>query len=353
MNTAPVRPLTGIHIADLRDPQVRSRIDAFIDVQQESTPFHRTAWSVAIEKACKAKAHYLVAEGASGIAGILPLHEVRSRLFGNALVSAGFAVDGGLLGEEAGLISAMMALAHQTGCGTAELRGGAMPLADWKIDDTTYLGFVRRLAENDEAQLQAIPRKQRAEVRRALGFGLDVEIGRGARDLGAHYRVYAESVRNLGTPVFPRALFAEVLSAFGDDADILTVSHKGRPLASVLSLYHKGTIFPYWGGGVADARTWRANDMMYYALMLHARRDKGCTHFDFGRSKAGTGPAAFKKNWGFEGAALRYAKCSADGQPVRDVNPLNPKYRLQVAAWQKLPLPIANLLGPWISRGLG
>lgn len=353
MNAAPVVPLTGIRTANLRDPQERARLDAFVEAQDGSTPFHRTSWSIAIERACAAKAHYLVAEGPSGILGVLPLSEVRSPLFGNALASAGFAVDGGVLGKDAGLVDAALDLARACACGTVELRGGDLPSADWKIDEDTYLGFVRPLAEDEEAQLQAIPRKQRAEVRRALSFDLDVQVGSRAEDLAAHYRVYSESVRNLGTPVFPRALFKEVLAAFGNDADILTVSKDGRPLASVLSLYHKGVVYPYWGGGVADARTWRANDMMYYALMLHARRDKGCTRFDFGRSKAGTGPAAFKKNWGFDGMPLRYAKRSTDGQPVRNVNPLSPKYRLQVSLWQKLPLPIANFLGPWISRGLG
>jgi hypothetical protein len=89
---------------------------------------------------------------------------------------------------------------------------------------------------------------------------------------------------------------------------------------------------------------------MYFALMAHARA-RGCTRLDFGRSKTGTGAAAFKKNWGFVPEPRRYAKRS-DG-PVREVNPLNPKYALMVRTWQRLPLPIANLVGPWISRGLG
>jgi hypothetical protein len=132
----------------------------------------------------------------------------------------------------------------------------------------------------------------------------------------------------------------------------LTVRHEGRPLASVLSLYHRGAVLPYWGGGTRDARAWRANDLMYYALMLHARR-RGCSSFDFGRSKFGTGAFAFKKNWGFEPRPLAYAVRTADGQAPRQVNPLNPKYRLQIALWQRLPLPIANRVGPWIARGLG
>ena len=166
--------------------------------------------------------------------------------------------------------------------------------------------------------------------------------------LREHYGVYAESVRNLGTPVFPAALFRHVAGAL--DSDVLTVRHQDKAVASVLSLYFRGTVFPYWGGGTAAARGLRANDRMYFALMSHAR-DRGCTRFDFGRSKTGTGAAAFKKNWGFTGVPRCYATRS-DG-PAREVNPLNPKYALMVRAWQRLPLPVANLIGPWISRGLG
>ena len=168
----------------------------------------------------------------------------------------------------------------------------------------------------------------------------------------AHYAVYAESVRNLGTPVFPKALFGAVLDAFGADADILTVSQGETPVASVLSLYHKGAVMPYWGGGVREARSLRANDVMYYALMNHARR-RGCNRFDFGRSKINSGPYFFKKNWGFEPQPLSYAVRTADGAEPRDVNPNSPKYKAQIAVWQKLPLPIANLVGPWIAKGLG
>jgi hypothetical protein len=92
--------------------------------------------------------------------------------------------------------------------------------------------------------------------------------------------------------------------------------------------------------------------MMYYALMLHARQ-RGCTDFDFGRSKYSTGAFAFKKNWGFEPRPLAYAVRTADGQTPRQINPLSPKYRLQVALWQRLPLTVANRVGPWIARGLG
>ena len=87
-------------------------------------------------------------------------------------------------------------------------------------------------------------------------------------------------------------------------------------------------------------------------LMRHAR-ERGCTRFDFGRSKTGTGAAAFKKNWGFEPQWLEYEYHFRPGETMPDKNPLNPKYRLFIETWKKLPLPIANFIGPWIIRGLG
>ncbi|MET4594233.1 FemAB-related protein (PEP-CTERM system-associated) [Sphingomonas sp. PvP107] len=340
---------TMVREANLEDAGDCARIAAFVAATEGGTPFHLPAWSLAVARGCGQRARYLVAEQGGAIVGVLPLTEMRSPLFGRALVSAGFAVDGGVLGDAAvePLAAAAWALAQRIGCPSVELRGGAVP-AGWDSDSDSYLGFARDLAADDDAELLAIPRKQRAEVRRALGYALDVVTGNDRALLAEHYRVYAESVRNLGTPVFPARLFRSVVETM--DADVLTVRHQGRAVASVLSLYFEGTVYPYWGGGTEAARGLRANDRMYFALMAHARA-RGCTRFDFGRSKTGTGAAAFKKNWGFTPEPRLYAKRS--GGPARAVNPLNPKYALMVRSWKKMPLWAANLAGPWISRGLG
>jgi FemAB-related protein (PEP-CTERM system-associated) len=348
----------SIRAVRITDRIEADRIEAYLAQRTDSTPFHRPCWMAAIERACGHQAHYLLAvEDGSAIRGLLPMHDVRSALFGRALVSSGFAVGGGILADTVEtrdkLAEAGWALAQKLKSPSLELRGGLLPEdISWHIDCETYAGFVRPLAGDEEAILLAIPRKQRAEVRRSLGLETQVGIGCGAADLEAHYRVYSESVRNLGTPVFPRRLFRSVLEAFGSDADILTVRHQGEPVASVLSLYHQGTVMPYWGGGTKEARGLRANDLMYFALMRHARA-RGCDRFDFGRSKAGTGAFAFKKNWGFEPEPLPYAIRTADGAVPRSINPLDPKYRLKIAAWQRLPLFAANRIGPFIARGLG
>jgi FemAB-related protein (PEP-CTERM system-associated) len=267
-------------------------------------------------------------------------------------------VGGGVLALDDGARDAVIAaaeeLAQRRSCPAIELRGGAMPEASqgWNVQAQSHCGFVWDLAPDDEAQLLAIPRKQRAEVRKGLGMELSVHVGTGEADRDAHYAVYAQSVRNLGTPVFPRSLFSAVLDRFGDDADILTVRHEGRPVASVLSLYHQGAVMPYWGGGTWDARRLRANDLMYFELMRHARA-RGCARFDFGRSKTESGAYFFKKNWGFEPEPLTYASWTAPGAAARDANPNSAKHALQIAVWQRLPLGLANRLGPAIARGLG
>ncbi|WOE73783.1 FemAB family XrtA/PEP-CTERM system-associated protein [Alterisphingorhabdus coralli] len=345
------------------DAKAREPWVDYVNRHDAATAFHRLEWIDAISEATGHESVLLIARDTAGAAvrGILPCHLIHSSLFGRALVSCGFAVDGGVLADDAiageALTDAMWQIAEQRSCPTVELRGGMMPVQpEWHCNSESYLGFARDLAADDEAELLAIPRKQRAEVRKALKLqetgDLSVETGSSERDRDWHYRVYSESVRNLGTPVFPRALFSWVLDHFGEDADILTVLHQGEPVASVLSLYHRGTVMPYWGGGVWQARQLRANDLMYYALMNHAR-ERGCSRFDFGRSKTGTGAAAFKKNWGFEGQPLHYATRTADGAAPRDVNPLSPKYQARIGLWQKLPLSVANRLGPLIAKGLG
>jgi FemAB-related protein (PEP-CTERM system-associated) len=252
------------------------------------------------------------------------------------------------------LFAAAEELAQRLSSPAIELRGGALPQgrAGWQIKDQSHCGFIAPLAPDDEAQLLAIPRKQRAEVRKGLEQALEVTVGTSEPDRAAHYAAYSESVRNLGTPVFPRSLFDAVLDTFGDDADILTISNAGKPVASVLSLYHRSAVMPYWGGGVWQARRLRANDRMYYELMLHARR-RGCSHFDFGRSKTGSGAYDFKRNWGFEPDPLSYASWTAPCTEARDADPTSAKHALQIAVWRRLPLAVANRLGPLIARGLG
>ncbi|QPD00135.1 FemAB family XrtA/PEP-CTERM system-associated protein [Qipengyuania soli] len=351
---APMSHSATIRLADLSDAGEVTRIEGFV-ADAGGSVFHRPLWLSAIERGTGNRAHGLLIERGGVIAGWLPLSAVSSPIFGKALVSSGFGVGGGVLvgrqDDAVRLCRAAEELAGRMSVGTVELRGADAP-DDWEVIGGRHANFAADLAADDEAQLLAIPRKARAEVRKGLENDLQVSVGSGEDDRRAHFAAYSESVRNLGTPVFPRSLFDAVLDLFGEDADILTVRHGDTPVASVLSLYHRGTVMPFWGGGPFAARSLRANERMYYELMCHARR-KGCTRFDFGRSKTASGPFSFKKNWGFEPEPLVYRSWSGGGVAARNIDPTDEGNSAKIEIWKKLPLPIANMIGPWIARGLG
>lgn len=343
--------------ADLNDPAQCAEIDQWVCARADSSPFHRPQWIKAVARGAGQQAICLIARKADGeIAGVLPLNLIHSPLFGRALVSSGFAVDGGILADDATVTDTLAEtcwqLAQRNSCPTSELRGGALPQTGWTLKADTYLNFSKPLEADDAAQLAAVPKRHRAQIRKGLEKELTVEVGRDQRLLDIHYRLYAENVHRLGTPVFPKALFAEVMDAFGKDADIMIVSKDGTPHSAILSLYHNGACLPYWHGATWEARALHSNEVCYFQLMNHARA-RGCINFDFGRSKVGTGPVQWKKTWGWEGTPLTYATRAAPGREARDINPLSPQYQRKVELWKKLPLPLANLLGPHIARGLG
>ncbi|MGH7053126.1 MAG: FemAB family XrtA/PEP-CTERM system-associated protein [Stellaceae bacterium] len=327
--------------------------DRYVTAAPEGTFFHLAGWRRVIERAFRYHAHYLFAERDGAITGVLPLVHRKSRLFGDGLVSVPFCVYGGPLASDAEslerLIDHCLDLRRRLAADLIEFRSRQPAAVEWPVRGDLYATFRRSLAGDADADLKAIPRKQRAVVRKGIANGLGCRID---RDADRFYRIYAESVRNLGTPVFSLRYFRVLVECFGDCCEILTVEDQGAALSAVLSFYFRDEVLPYYGGGTPRARLRAANDFMYWELMRHAA-GRGARLFDFGRSKLGTGSFDFKKNWGFTPEPLHYQYQMRPGQAIPDHNPLNPRYRLLIAAWKKLPLPLANLIGPPIVRGLG
>jgi FemAB-related protein (PEP-CTERM system-associated) len=340
------------------EPRHAAAWNAFVTSHPAGTFFHLAAWADVISTVFGHTSLYTLAVRDGVIAGVLPLVQMKTRLFGNTLVSTPFCVYGGPLAGDteaaAALATHAEALRARTGASAVEFRhrdpiddtglGGA-----WLARPDLYVTFRKPITASDDANLKAIPRKQRAMVRKGIQNGLGSVVGRDADTL---HGVYAESVRNLGTPVFARRYFRTLLSVFHDCADVVTVLEGEQPVAAVLNFYFRDEVLPYYGGGTQAARRVAGNDFMYWEVMRRAAA-RDCRLFDFGRSKVGTGAFAFKHNWGFEPAPLPYRYSLAPGAAIPDHNPLNPKYRLFIAAWKRLPLPIANLIGPPIVRGLG
>ena len=328
--------------------------DAFVFALPEATFFHRFGWKRVLEQAFNHRTHFLLAERDGRIEGVLPLAEMKSRLFGHSLVSLPFCVYGGIAAASsearAALDAHAQALARELGVGHLEYRDRDQPHdANWPGTEL-YVTFRKAIDPDVEKNMLAIPRKQRAMVRKGIKNELQADREAG---VDGFFAVYADNVRRHGTPALPKRYFALLRQEFGPDCDVLLVrAPNGQVVSGVLSFYFRDEILPYYAGDALEARNLAANDFKYWAL-LRSACEKGLRTFDYGRSKVGTGPYDFKRNWGFEPQPLHYRYQLVSAERVPENNPNNPKYRLFIKAWQRLPLPVANFLGPYIVRNLG
>jgi len=329
-----------------------ARWDAFVFACPEATFFHRAGWKTVIERAFGHRTHYLLAERGGAIVGVLPLTEVKSRLFGHSLVSNPFCVYGGIATEDetarAALDVAAQKLAHDLQVGHLEYRQLKPFHTDWHSPDL-YFTFRKAIDPDVEANMLAIPRKQRAMVRKGIKNELVAEID---ADVDRFFALFADNVKRHGTPALPKRYFALLKEVFGADCEVLTVLHQGRVVSTVLTFYFRDEVLPYYAGDTEDARHLAANDYKYWELMRRAC-ERGYKLFDYGRSKRGTGQFDFKKNWGFEPQQLHYEYFLVNAPRVPEHNPTNPKYRLFIEMWKRLPTPVANALGPHIVKHLG
>ena len=341
-----------VRVAQMQPADV-SRWDAFVSGCGEATFFHRAGWMRVIEEAFGHRTYFLYAEAGGRIEGVLPLAEVNSLLFGHTLAALPFCVYGGVaaITERArhALDDAARALAERLRVDHLEYRNLAPRHPEWASTDL-YVTFRKAIDPEIEKNLLAIPRKQRAMVRKGIKAGLKSVNDEGVERF---FALYADNVHRHGTPALPKRYFALLRRVFGDDCRVLTVlDPRGAAVSSVLSFYFRDEVLPYYAGDALAGRALAANDFKYWELMRDSCA-RGCRVFDYGRSKRGTGSFDFKKNWGFEPQPLHYEYLLINAERVAEHNPLNPKYRLFIKLWQRMPLPLANLIGPHIVKSLG
>lgn len=339
-----------IRVEQLTDEDA-ARWDAFVEQCPAANFFHRAGWKTIVERAFSRPTHFLYAERNGEIEGVLPIGHIKSRLFGNALISTPYCVYGGIAASSQEASQALEQAAFKL---ADDLRVEYLELRHTTARESTlpkkelYVTFKKEIDADPDVNMQGIPRKQRAMVRKGIKAGL---VGETDVDLDRFYAMYSESVRNLGTPVMPLNWFKLIKEVFGDACEILTINKDGRAVSSVMSFYFRDEVLPYYGGGTAEARQHKANDFMYWELMRTAG-ERGVRTFDYGRSKQGTGSYSFKKNWGFQPTPLPYEYYLVTAKSVPDINPLNPKYRLLINLWQRMPVPVSRFVGPMIAKHL-
>jgi serine/alanine adding enzyme len=327
--------------------------DEYVAAHPDASSYHRREWLEVIRKAFGHQTKYLVAATGHGIAGVLPMVFFRSRIFGRFAVSMPFLNYGGVLADNAEVERALLAHAieetRQAGATHLELRHTAQHFTEL-TPKRHKVAMELALAPTVEAQWGALDRKVRNQVRKAEKSDLHAATG-GVELLPEFYNVFAHNMRDLGTPVYGAAFFEQVLTAFPGETRLFVVRHNRRPAAASLVHWYRDTIQVPWASSLREFNPLSANVFLYWQMVQFAIA-RGFRVFDFGRSTPGEGTFLFKKQWGAEPRALVWEYWTAEGQPVPQLSPKNPKFDLAIRAWQRLPLRVATALGPLVVRNI-
>jgi FemAB-related protein (PEP-CTERM system-associated) len=331
--------------------QDTERWDRFVRDHPSGTFFHQTAWKRVLEKTFGHQAQCFYAEREGRIVAAVPVYVVSNWMVGRCLVSSPLATYGGICAEDAeagnALLEHLKQQAQEQQVDYLELRnqgGGTLP---GFISNPRYSSFSMSLSKDPEAVLKGLPKDIRYMIRKAEKG--DLRVRRGPELLDEFYRLFTINMRRLGTPVFPRALFANLLEEFGKEIDVMVVYSGSEPVASAVSFLFRGTMHPYYIGGLPAARALAANNFLWWELMKFAA-ESGMSTFDFGRSKKGTGAYAFKKKWNPRITDLDYQVYLVKRKTAPNFSPANPKFEMATQVWSRLPLWLANWLGPRVVR---
>jgi FemAB-related protein (PEP-CTERM system-associated) len=325
--------------------------DAFVFSHPAGSSYHRPVWLEIIRQAFGHDTKYLTAEADGDVLGVLPLVFFNNRLFGRFAVSMPFLNYGGVLADSEAAERALLTHAISE---TVRARGTHLELRHQRQHFTQLapkrhkVAMELTLAETADAQWSAIDRKLRNQVRKAEKSGLTVVVG-GAELLDAFYVVFARNMRDLGTPVYDRRFFAAVLAGCPDTTRVLAIMHNGQPIAAAIVHWYRHRIEVPWASSLREFNPLCANVLLYWEMLRFAIA-QGLKVFDFGRSTPGEGTYQFKKQWGAEARELVWEYWMADNQPLPELNPKNPKFDLAIRTWQRLPLAVANRIGPHIVR---
>ncbi|MEK7762030.1 MAG: FemAB family XrtA/PEP-CTERM system-associated protein [Nitrospirota bacterium] len=328
--------------------------DQYVLSHPRASGYHLLAWRGLIQHVFGHSTYYLMAKDDEGsVHGVLPLVFTKSPMFGRFLTSMAFFNYGGVLADGADaagmLLETAAATAKQIGAAHIELRQDELLATDWPVR-SKKVSMRLALPPDYEALLKAFPSKLRSQVRRAQKEGMEVRVG-GVELLEDYYRVFARCMRDLGTPVYEKAFFSAILEAFPKEVRLCVVSLNGKPLASGLLYGFRSRLEIPWAA--SDKRFSRlAPNMLLYGAVLEFACREGFKEFDFGRSSVDSGTYRFKAQWGAQSHQLYWYYWVSEGRAIPELNPDNPKFKAAIAVWQRLPLPVANLIGPHLVKYL-
>ena len=333
--------------------------DVFVASTPNATMSHVQGWREIIANAYGHRTFYLTAIKDEVIAGILPLVHIRSRLFGNSLVSMPFQDYGGIAtgNQEAfqSLLEQALRLKQEIGARFVELRNCEEPSLGALIKGVAYgdkSTLILDISSGAENLWKSFSPKVRNQVRKAQKSGLAVQIG-GAELLDEFYRPFAVNMRDLGSPVHHPRFFTEIFKVFGDDARLALISEGNKTIGGLVVLFHKKMAHVPWASCYRDYFAKCPNNLLYWETMQYAC-ERGCTQFDFGRSSLNSGTYHFKLQWGAVPVPLHWRIYGDNSTGKGSVQPSTESrtFRMASAVWKHIPVGIANIVGPQVRRFL-
>lgn len=346
---------TGSITTRLYTDSDRARWDAYAIASDHASCYHLIGWKKVIEEAFGHKTYYLLSEDEnSHLNGILPIVHLKSLLFGNFAVSLPYFNYGGIcadtkeIGDE--LLRAATDIARSEGIGHLELRQIQNFLTELPVK-TTKVSMRLSLPSTSEELMKSFSSKLRSQIKRPLREGMYTKIT-GKEGLDDFYTVFSLNMRDLGTPVYGKSFFRHILESFPASARICTAYTKEkRPVASGFLMGFKETLEIPWASSLRAYNRLSPNMLLYWSVLEFAC-NQAFKIFDFGRSTPDEGTYKFKEQWGAEPIQLYWSYWLKNGGSLPELNPHNPKYKMAIKTWQKLPLYVTQLLGPHIVKNL-
>lgn len=329
--------------------------DAFVDAHADGSPYHHEFVRRFVAEAFGHRSCYLAARRGRRLAGVLPLVQIKSALFGCYFVSLPFFNYGGILAEDdaarEALLEAAAGRCRFAGARHIELRH-VRPYEHLGLPArTAKVAMVLDLPRTAGELLKQLAGRVRNQVKQSQLACLTVEEGQSDK-LDDFYRVFVANMRDLGTPTYPRRFFAAFLRHMGDRARIYIARHpNGRPAAASLTITWRGRTEVPWASSVRAYNPLRPNNLLYWTMIERAI-ERGEREFDFGRSTEGGGTYRFKAGFGAKPRPFFWHYWLPRGGALPELNPENPKFKVAIRVWQLLPVPLTRLLGPRIVRGL-
>ena len=304
-----------------------------------------------IQRSYGHQAFFLGAETDGAICGILPLFFIRSRLFGRAMVSLPFVDYGGVcsVDNEATrqLFETALIRARELGVSYIELRQIAPVGLDLPVS-TEKVSMILNLPTSLDDLWKQLPLERRSRIRKAQTFGLTVKV-HGAEAYRQFYRVFAENMRDLGSPVHSEGFFQQVAVAFPEETRIIIVRHGENTVGAGWCLCFKDRLMVPWSSTLRRYLKLYPSFLMFWAALEYAFKQE-CRVFDFGRSSVGSGTYEFKRGWMAKSEPLNWQYAMLDGGQIPEPAVQHSRFRVLVKLWKRLPMPIANTIGPLVRR---